>query len=290
MQIKTLHHSSTGTLTYLVWDEESRDAVVIDPVLDFNARRVSFSTEALQALYTEIESRQLCVQGVLDTHAHADHVSGMAEVQTRYGCPSVVGSGFRRVQEIFVPIFGLQAMVSSDGSQFDHLLDDGEVLQLGSLNIRALHTPGHTPACTSFLIGDAVFTGDALFMPDFGTGRCDFPDGSAELLYDSVVGTLYALPPETRVFVGHDYQPGGRELRFESTIAECAAQNKQLRSDTSRDEFVRWRTERDLELDLPALLFQAIQINIDGGRLPAPGDGGIRHLRMPIGQFCKSDG
>jgi glyoxylase-like metal-dependent hydrolase (beta-lactamase superfamily II) len=289
MQIEMLHHPSTGTLTYLVWDEQTRDALVIDPVLDFNARRVSFSTEALEALYVEIESRQLCVQGVIDTHAHADHVSGMAEVQTRYGCPSIVGSGMRRVQEIFIPIFGLDAVISADGSPFDHLLDDGETLQLGSLSLRAMHTPGHTPACTCFLIEDAVFTGDALFMPDVGTGRCDFPDGSAEMLYDSVVGKLYSLPPETRVFVGHDYQPGGRMLRFESTIGECSTQNKQLRSDTSRDEFVRWRIRRDGGLDLPALLFQAIQLNLNGGRLPPPTDHGIRHLKMPIGQFSKSD-
>jgi glyoxylase-like metal-dependent hydrolase (beta-lactamase superfamily II) len=289
MQIKALYHESTGTLTYIVWDEQSRDAVIIDSVLDFDPGRVSISTEALQELYTEVESRQLCVQAVLDTHAHADHLSGMAEIKTRYGCSSIVGSGIRRVQETFSPIFGMGPNFPTDGSQFDHLLDDGQSLQLGSLTLRALHTPGHTPSCTCFLIGDAVFTGDALFMPDFGTGRCDFPNGSAEALYDSVVGKLYALPPETRVFVGHDYRPGQRALCYQSTIGECATTNKQLCADTLREEFVRWRTERDAGLNLPQLLFQAIQVNINAGQLPASNSDGIRHLRLPIGQFDRVD-
>ena len=285
MQIQCLHHPTTGTLTYLVWDEQSRDALIIDSVLDFDLNRVSFATDALEKLYTAVESRQLLVRAVLDTHAHADHVSGMAAVVARYGCVSVVGRSMCRVQEVFAPMFNLGDDFPTDGRQFDHLLDDGQCLQLGSLEIRALHTPGHTPACTSFLIGDAVFTGDTLFMPDFGTGRCDFPDGSPESLYDSVVGKLYGLAPETRVFVGHDYQPGGRELRFETTIEECSESNKQLRHDTSRADFVRWRRERDAGLNLPKLLFHAIQININAGRLPAPGPGGTRCLHLPIDQF-----
>jgi glyoxylase-like metal-dependent hydrolase (beta-lactamase superfamily II) len=282
MQIEALYHESTGTLTYIVWDEQTRDALIIDSVMDFDPLRVSISTEALQALYTEVESRQLCVQAVIDTHAHADHLSGMAEVKTRYGCVSIVGSGMCRVQQTFAPIFGM-------GSQFDHLLKDGECLELGSLSIRAMHTPGHTPSCTCFLIGDAVFTGDALFMPDFGTGRCDFPNGSAADLYDSVVGKLYALPAETRVFVGHDYRSAERPLCYQSTIGECATANKQLCANTIRADFVRWRTERDSGLNLPGLLFQAIQININAGQLPPTNSEGVRHLSLPIGQFDRID-
>jgi glyoxylase-like metal-dependent hydrolase (beta-lactamase superfamily II) len=289
MQIKALYHESTGTLTYIVWDEQTRDALIIDSVMDFDPVRVSISTDALQSLYTEVESRQLCVQAVIDTHAHADHLSGMAEVKTRYGCTSVVGSGMRRVQQTFAPILGMGPEFSVNGSQFDHLLEDGQSMQLGSLGIRALHTPGHTPSCTCYLVEDAVFTGDALFMPDFGTGRCDFPDGSAGDLYDSVVGKLYALPAETRVFVGHDYRPGGRPLRYEATIGECAGTNMQLRADTPRGDFVQWRTERDSCLNLPILLFHAIQININAGQLPPTNSDGVRHLSLPIGQFERVD-
>ena len=288
MQIHALHHAESGSLTYLVWDPATRDAVIIDPVMDFDAGSVQVSTESLEVLYEAVESRQLLVRAVMDTHVHADHLSGMAEVCTRYGCPSIVGSGMRAVLETFVPMFDLQSVVPQDGSQFDQLLSDGETVQLGSLRVQAIHAPGHTPACTCFLIGDLLFTGDALFMPDFGTGRCDFPNGSAEQLYDSVMRKLYSLPDETRVFVGHDYCPGGRALQFETTIGESKKSNKQLRSDTEREAFVEWRRQRDSNLKLPRLIYQAIQVNINAGHLPAPSEAGVRYLKLPIGQLSHS--
>ena len=289
VEVEAIFHEGSGTLTYMVWDEETRDAILIDTVLDFDSQSIRFSTESLESIYERIEARQLCVRAVLDTHVHADHFSGMAEVKTRYGCWTVIGSGIRRVQEIFVPLYGIQDACPTDGSQFDRLMAHEEDLCFGSITVRALHTPGHTPACTCYLVGDMLFTGDAMFMPDFGTGRCDFPDGSAGQLYDSVMNRLYTLPPDTRVFVGHDYQPGGRELRFETTIAECAENNIRLSENTARLDFVEWRTDRDAQLHFPKLLFSAIQVNIDAGRLPRPTNHGIRYLKHPIAQLGPSD-
>ena len=181
-------------------------------------------------------------------------------------------------------MFGLGEDFVPDGRQFDRLVAYGESLTADSLSVTAIPTPGHTPACVTWQVGDALFTGDALFMPDFGTGRCDFPNGSAARLYDSI-RKLYALPDQTRVFVGHDYQPGGRELRYETSIGESKASNKQLRGDTSREDFVKFRTERDAQLRPPNLIFQSIQVNIRGGRLPEPGANGLRTLLLPMGVF-----
>jgi len=281
MQIKGFFDPATYTLTYLVWDEDTKDAVVIDPVMDFDPLAIRASSESADEVVRFVQDNDLAVHWVLETHAHADHLSGAPVLKTQLGARVAIGEDITVVQETFKGVFNLGDSFPTDGSQFDALLSDGDILQAGRLAIKAIHTPGHTPACMSFHIGDALFTGDALFMPDFGTGRCDFPSGSAEDLYDSVQ-KLYALPDETRVFVGHDYQPGGRALAFETTIGASKAANKQLTGETTREQFVAFRTARDAKLRPPRLIFPAIQVNINAGALPDPEDNDVRYLRLPM--------
>jgi len=283
MKVQHFFHKKTSTLTYVVWDESTRDAVVIDPVLDFDDAAVSFSETALDEVESFVQEQGLRVHWVVDTHAHADHVTGASALAARLGAKTAMGSRITEVQAFFAPAFGLEDEVKPDGSQWDALVPHQGALEAGSLRFVALHTPGHTPACTTWKVNDAVFTGDAMFMPDFGTGRCDFPHGSASDLYDSIQTQLYSLPDGTRVFVGHDYQPGGRELEFETTIGACKSSNKQLKAGTPRQDFVDWRSARDAQLSPPRLLFQSIQLNITGGRLPAVDATGRRFLRIPIG-------
>lgn len=280
MQIKTFFDPRTWTLTYVVYDPTSRDAVVVDPVLDFEPASGRVWHESIDAVTAFIDAEGLRVHYVLETHAHADHLTGAQALRDRYGAKVVVAESIREVQAIFAPVFGLD--LTPDGSQFDRLVSDGEELEAGKLRFRAIATPGHTPACLSWKVGDAVFTGDALFMPDSGVGRCDFPGGSAEDLYTSVHDKLYALPPETRVFVGHDYQPGGRAPAWETTIAASRDANIHLRGDTTREDFVAFRTGRDKTLSAPRLLLPSIQVNIDAGRLPRPDEAGRRLLKLPM--------
>jgi glyoxylase-like metal-dependent hydrolase (beta-lactamase superfamily II) len=279
MRIETFFDPSTYTLTYLVWDEATGDAVVIDPVHDFDPLAVRFSTESVDQVAAAVKREGLTLHYVLETHAHADHISGSQLLKERLGAKVAIGEKITLVQDVFGPVFNRKDL-SPDA--FDTLLADGEVLQAGSLAVRTIATPGHTPACVTYQIEDAIFTGDALFMPDFGTGRCDFPKGSAVDLYESIQ-KLYALPDETRVFVGHDYQPGGRELAYETTIGASKASNKQLAAETSREDYIKFRTERDAVLRPPRLIFQSIQANVDAGRLPTAEDNGMTYLKLPIG-------
>lgn len=281
MNIETFFDPATFTLTHLVWDPQTRDAVVIDPVLDFDMLSVSVSSESNDRVSAFVEEHDLALRWVLETHAHADHISGSQGLKERHGAKVGIGARITMVQELFKGVFN-RPDIAADGSQFDGLFEHGDVIDAGSLAVEVLATPGHTPACVTYKVGDALFTGDALFMPDFGTGRCDFPKGSASDLYASV-RSLYALPDETRVFVGHDYQPGGRALAFETTIGASKAENKQLQGDTPEADFVKFRTERDAVLRPPRLIFQSIQANIDAGRLPAAEANGIRYLKLPMG-------
>lgn len=283
MNIEAFFDARTWTLTYLVWDEASRDAVIIDPVLDYDPLRVSFFEESIQQYTKRIEELGLKLLWSLETHAHADHISGSARLREKFGAKVAIGRPITGVQSLFAAVFGRQDL-DTTGGQFDKLMDDGDEIQAGSLRARAIHTPGHTPACVTWQIGDALFTGDALFMPDYGTGRCDFPKGSADDLYSSI-RKLYALPDSTRVFVGHDYQPGGRKVEWESTIGEEKAKNIQLKAHTTREEFVGFRQARDAKLSPPNLIFQSIQCNIDAGNLPPPDANGHRRLILPIGVF-----
>ena len=282
MQIESFYDPRTYTLTYVVFSPDTGDAVVIDPVLDFDPLAVSLYTESVDEVIRFIDARSLKLHFVLETHAHADHVSASQRLRDRYGCPIVIGEAITVVQSTFKGVFN--ADFQTDGSQFDRLVKDGEVIDAGAFKIEVIATPGHTPACVSYKVNDAVFTGDALFMPDFGTGRCDFPNGSADDLYDSIQ-KLYALPDETRLFVGHDYQPGGRPVAYETTVGRSKAANIQLKGTTSKEDFVRFRTERDKTLRPPVLLFPSVQVNVDAGRLPAPESNGRSYLKLPVGLF-----
>lgn len=289
MEIRHFYDPHTFTLTYLVYDPKTRDAVVIDPVLDFDAIAVRTSTSSVDELSEAIKGLGLKLRYTLETHAHADHLSGAQLLRRRFEAPVGIGARISVVQETFKGIFDLPADFPTDGRQFDVLIEDGQVLEAGSLKVEAIHTPGHTPACLTYRIGDAIFTGDALFMEDYGTGRCDFPRGNADDLYTAVHDRLYALPESTRVFVGHDYQPGGREMRYESNLGVERRENVQLRADTAREEFVRFRRERDATLEAPRLLFPSIQVNINGGRLPAAHANGLRYLVIPLNLKAPTD-
>lgn len=282
MQVEAFHDPATFTLTYVVADPTSGDAVVIDPVLDYDPLSSQTSTASADRIAAYVRERGYRLHWVLETHAHADHLSASRYLKRLFGARVAIGERIRDVQATFKEIFDLPPDFATDGRQFDRLLRDGEALAAGTLRIEIIATPGHTPACVTYRVEDAVFTGDALFMDDYGTGRCDFPRGSAEQLYASVHDRLYRLPAETRVFVGHDYQPGGRPLRFETTIGRSAEHNVQLQASTTKEHFVRFRTARDATLAAPRLLYPSVQVNIDAGRLPAPRANGRRYLTIPL--------
>ena len=286
VSVEPFYDERTSTLTYCVYDRVSRDAVVIDPVLDYDAASSTVWTESVDKILTFVDTRQLILQLVLETHAHADHLSGAQEIKRRYSEVDVcIGQDITIVQQTFKSVFGMPDEFPVDGSQFDRLLKDGETLHAGSLVFTVLMTPGHTPACVSYLFSEMVFTGDALFMPDLGTGRCDFPMGDAETLYRSIMTRLYTLPDEIKAFVGHDYQPGGRGLAYETTIVDQRMSNVHVRQDTQVDDFVKLRRERDKTLSPPALLFQSVQINIDAGAMPKPAADAKRFLKIPVNVF-----
>lgn len=282
MKIQHFFDPRTWTLTYVVSDEATRKAVVVDSVLDYDPKSGRIWEESIEKVNRYLSENQLDLLYTLDTHAHADHLSGAQVLKARHNAKIGIGANVTKVQETFKPIFDMGDKFATDGSQFDLLLEDGGTLPLGQLRIKPIQTPGHTPACMSYLIEDAVFTGDALFMPDSGTGRCDFPNGSAADLYESVHEKLHKLPDGTRVFVGHDYQPSGREVRWESTIGESKINNIHLRKETSKEEFVKFRQERDRTLAMPTLILPSIQVNICAGRLPKPYPNGIAYLKIPL--------
>jgi len=288
IRIEAFYDPRTNTLTYVVFDAASRDAVVIDPVLDYDPANGTTWTESVDKVASFIEREQLRLHFVLETHAHADHLSGSQLFRRRFDARVAIGERITEVQATFQPIFDLPPSVPIDGSQFDRLLRDGEVLRAGTLALEVIATPGHTPACVTYKLEDALFTGDALFLDDYGTGRCDFPSGSAEALYDSVQ-RLYALPDATRVFVGHDYQPNGRDLHWETTIGISKASNIQLSAKTTKAEFVELRQRRDAQLAAPRLLFPSVQVNVDAGRLPAPHANGKRYLVTPLNVLRPAD-
>lgn len=281
MQIQPFFDPETFTLTYVVFDLATCDAVVIDPVLDYDVLASSTGTASLEKVASFARERELRVHYVLETHAHADHLSGSQWLKERLGAKVAIGERIRDVQETFKRALDLSHL-ATDGSQFDRLLVDGEVLEAGTLRIEVIATPGHTPACVTYRIEDALFTGDALFMHDYGTGRCDFPRGSADDLYESITKRLYTLPDNLRVFPGHDYQPGGRELAWETSIGRSKRDNPQLNARTTKDEFVAMRVARDRTLKAPRLLYPSVQINVDAGHLPPPHANGRRYLTTPI--------
>lgn len=282
MEIQHFFDQATSTLTYVVHD--GGIGIVIDPVLDYDPKSARTTVRSAEAVARYIDHRHLSIPYVIDTHAHADHLTAMPFFKKRYGSQTVTGSRVGEVQRSFRDIYNLGADFPIDGRQFDILLDEGQDLEVGSFRIRAMHTPGHTPAHMSWQVEDAVFVGDTLFMPDYGTARCDFPGGSADQLYDSIQ-RIYALPDSTRLFMCHDYQPGGRELCFVTTVAEQKQSNVQLRQGTMKQEFLKLRTARDAKLDMPALILPAIQINIRAGEFPEQEANGTAYLKIPLNVF-----
>lgn len=282
MVIQHFFDQATSTLTYVVHD--GGIGIVIDPVLDYDPKSARTTVRSAEAVARYIDHRHLSIPYVIDTHAHADHLTAMPFFKKRYGSQTVTGSRVGEVQRSFRDIYNLGADFPIDGRQFDILLDEGQDLEVGSFRIRAMHTPGHTPAHMSWQVEDAVFVGDTLFMPDYGTARCDFPGGSADQLYDSIQ-RIYALPDSTRLFMCHDYQPGGRELCFVTTVAEQKQSNVQLRQGTMKQEFLKLRTARDAKLDMPALILPAIQINIRAGEFPNREANGTAYLKIPLNVF-----
>ena len=282
MRIQSFYDENTFTFTYIVFDENSRDALILDPVLDFDPLAISISYESAHRLLNFIKANELNIHYILETHAHADHLSSSQYLKEKFpNAKLAVGENIKIVQETFKPIFNFENL-KTDGSQFDYLLKDNEVVSAGSIEFKIIFTPGHTPACTSILIEDNLFTGDSIFMPDYGTGRCDFPAGSASDLYHSIKNKIYTLPDDTKIFVGHDYAPGGREVLFQTTVGESKKNNIQLKETTTQDEFIKFRQDRDITLSPPKLLYQSVQVNIDAGKLPAKERNGMSYLKSPI--------
>ncbi len=273
--------TATNTVSYLVHDPATREAAIIDPVLDFTANNARISTTSADAILAAVAEQGLTVRWLLETHAHADHLSAAHYLREQTGAPIVIGRHITDVQAIFAPLFEADDVVP-DGRQFDRLVEDGDSLPLGDMHIAVMHTPGHTPACVTYVIGDAAFVGDTMFMPDYGTARADFPGGSAETLYRSTRRIL-ALPDQTRIFVGHDYLPVGRSAyRWQTSVADQRAGNIHVHDGASEAEFVALRNARDATLSAPQLILPALQVNIRAGALPPPSPGGQTFLHLPV--------
>lgn len=286
MEIKHFYDDRTSTFTYIVFDPESKDAIVIDPVLDYEPVGSKVWTESVDEVIDYLKSENLTLHYIMETHAHADHISGAQMIKDQFPQAQIaIGKNITVVQEYFKNMFNLGDDFPTDGRQFDRLLEDNEKFNAGTIEIEVIYTPGHTPACASYKIEDAVFMGDSFFMPDSGTGRCDFPAGSAHDLYNSITKRIYSLPDETRLFMGHDYQPGGREVMNMATVAEQKANNIHIKEGVTEEEFTAFRKARDSELAAPKLLFQSIQVNIDAGELPEAEDTGTSYLKIPVNIF-----
>lgn len=279
--VQAFFDHATNTVSYIVHDPATKKAAIIDPVLDFTPRNGRIAATSAGALLAAAADQGLDILYVLETHAHADHLSAAHHLREATGAPVVIGAQITQVQAIFGALFEADD-VTHDGAAFDRLVHDGDTLPLGDLTINVLHTPGHTPACVTYVIGDAAFVGDTMFMPDYGTARADFPGGSAHALYGSIRKIL-DLPPETRMFVGHDYLPEGRrDFIWETTVAEQRAHNVHMHDGISEAKFIAMRTARDKTLEAPQLILPALQVNIRGGALPPASPGGHIYLRLPI--------
>lgn len=281
VKVKTFFDEQTFTLTHLAYDPSSKDAVVFDPVLDLDTIGWRTYTTSLQTLDAFLAANQLKLHYVLDTHIHADHISGMQYLKEKYKVPLVINSAIKVVQSTFKEVFNFADDFDTSGSDFDVLVSDGDQLKAGSITIDVLHTPGHTPACTTYKVDNNLFTGDALFVPSIGTGRCDFPKGSATDLYASVTKKLYSFPDDTRVYPGHDY-PGNRELQTFTTIGESKASNVDLPLSRSEEEYVKFMNNRDAKLQLPRLIYQGVQVNLTAGKLPKAESNGTHYIKIPI--------
>lgn len=279
--VQAFFDPATNTVSYIVHDPATKKAAIIDPVLDFTPRNGRIATTSADALLATAKAQGLEIVYLLETHAHADHLSAAHHLRQATGAPVVIGSHITQVQTIFGQLFEADD-VTADGSDFDRLVADGDSMPLGDLQIEIMHTPGHTPACLTYVIGDAAFVGDTLFMPDYGTARADFPGGSATELYRSIRKIL-DLPLETRIFVGHDYLPAGRsDYRWETSVSEQRRGNIHVHDGVSEAEFVNMRTTRDKTLEAPQLILPSLQVNIRAGAMPPASPGGHIYLRLPV--------
>lgn len=283
-EVFAFFNNATNTVSYIVKDPDSRACAIIDSVMDINYAAGRISCESADEIVQFVKAKDLKVEWIIETHAHADHLSAAAYIRGKLGGALSIGENIKAVQEIFGKIFSEGAQFQRDGSQFDRLFKDGDTYQIGGMLAFAMLTPGHTPACMTHVIGDAAFVGDTLFMPDGGTARADFPGGDARVLYRSIKRVL-ALPSETRLFMCHDYAPGGRPVQWETTVAEQRAKNIHVRDGITEDEFVKLRTARDATLPVPDLIIPSVQINIRAGNLPEPDETSRRHLKVPINEL-----
>jgi glyoxylase-like metal-dependent hydrolase (beta-lactamase superfamily II) len=280
-EVRGFFHAPTFTVSYLVWDRGSKRAAIIDSTLDFDQKSGHTGTAFAQTILDTVAHEGLRVDWILETHVHADHLTAAPFLKRATNAPVVIGAQVGVVQSAFKPVFNMTDM-STDGREFDRLVGDGEELALGALTIKVMHTPGHTPACVTYVIGDAAFVGDTLFMPDYGTARTDFPGGDARTLYRSIRKIL-ALPPETRLFLCHDYKAPGRDrFAWETTVKAERESNIHIHDGVTEDEFAAMREARDKTLDTPALLLPAIQVNIRAGALPEPERNGVRYIKIPL--------
>lgn len=283
--IQEFFDSDSNTYSYVAYCSQSKKAAVIDPVLNFDAAACRTAITGVSHIVDYLQQHQLVLVWILETHVHADHLSAAPYLKQTLGGSTAIGRHITEVQQVFAEVFHAEPEFCRDGSQFDRLLDDNEQLPLGELTIQVLHTPGHTPACVSYLIGDAVFVGDTLFMPDYGSARCDFPGGSAETLYQSAQ-RLFSLPEQTRMFLCHDYKAPGREqFCFETTVSEQITANIHLHQGVTQAEFVQMREHRDATLSMPKLMLPAVQVNMRAGQFPLAEDNGVQYLKLPLNRF-----
>jgi len=284
-KVKPLVHGifdpATWTVTYVVYEKPGSACAIIDSVLDYDPKSGRTKHTSADKVIDFVKSQNLHVEWILETHAHADHLSAAPYLKQHLGGKIAIGDHITTVQKVFAGVFNLEEDFRQDGSQFDHLIKEGEILPVGSLEGEALFVPGHTPACMAYQFGDAVFVGDTLFMPDVGTARCDFPGGDARALYAST-RRLLSLPSETRLFMCHDYPPADREVRFETTVAEQRAKNIHVHDGVTEQQFVEMRTKRDATLEMPVLILPAVQINIRAGELPPKESNGISYVKIPL--------
>ena len=285
LQVEGYFDEATSTVSYIVADTHSRRCALVDSVLDYDPKSGRTSTASADRLIERIRELGATVDWILETHAHADHLSAAPYLKQHLGGRIAIGEHIRRVQDVFGKLFNAGSDFAHDGSQFDHLFKDGEVFRIGELEAEVMHTPGHTPACLTYVVRDgedvAAFVGDTLFMPDYGTARCDFPGGDARTLFRSINKVL-SLPPHTTIYLCHDYRPNGRAVEFITTVAAQRHMNIHVRDGISEEEFVAMRTARDATLEMPALILPSVQINMRAGQLPPPEDNGIRYLKIPL--------
>lgn len=281
VQIQSFFDASTWTFTHVVYEADDRPCIIIDSVLDYDPKSGRTHTSSADTVIAFISLHKLKTEWILETHAHADHLSGAQYLKQKLGGRVAIGEHIKTVQSVFKGVFNLESTFNTQGEQFDYLLKDNETVAFGALSFQCLYVPGHTPACVAYKVADAIFVGDTLFMPDIGSARCDFPGGDARALYRSAHKIL-SYPAQTRLFMCHDYPPAGREVRAETSIAEQKQFNIHLKDGIAESDFVEMRTKRDATLEMPVLILPAVQVNIRAGAMPPKASNGISYLKIPL--------